>query len=203
MTKIKLSLLTVFIVTVALISCSKDSDSVNNVDENSIAGRLKFLDANDRVTTNLTGKKADGGNIIIVEWDEWGRASKNCGGWGLCNAEWFPFEEAPIDPIDPIGPLDPIDETPTLTGKSLKQKSLSKNGGSTILEFDSNANKYYIDILLAESAPSDIPDSSLIFKIDKDFSLNLKNGKTLTFPNGNYTFNKSLGNFGGYRIYLN
>lgn len=41
------------------------------------------------------------------------------------------------------------------------------------------------------------------FKIDKDFNLNLKNGKKLTFHNGNYSFDKSLGNFGGYRIYLN
>ncbi|RUT71794.1 hypothetical protein D0817_03665 [Flavobacterium cupreum] len=193
MSKIKLGLVTLFIVTIAFISCSKDSDSATSIDENSIAGRLKFLNANDRISTSLAGKKAEG-DIIIVQWDEWGRASKNCGGWGLCNAEWFPIEEAPIDP--------PIIEVPELEGKSSKQYSVPQNGGSTILEFDAKTNKHYIDILLAESVPSDIPGSAITFKIDKDFSLNLKSGKNLVFHSGNYTYDKSLGDFGGYRIYL-
>ncbi|MEN2400945.1 hypothetical protein GKZ90_0014260 [Flavobacterium sp. MC2016-06] len=197
MTKIKLGILTIFIVTISFISCSKDTDS-SSIDENSIAGKLKFLNANDRISTNATGKKAEG-DIIIVQWDEWGRASKNCGGWGLCNAEWFPIEALP-----PLEEIPPIDEIPQLEGKSSKTNILSSTGGSTILEFDSKINKYYIDILLAESAPTDISASSLTFKIDKDFPLDLKSkiGKDLVFHNGSYLFDKSLGNFGGYRIYL-
>lgn len=25
---------------------------------------------------------------ITISWDEWGRASRNCDGWGLCNFSW-------------------------------------------------------------------------------------------------------------------
>lgn len=191
MTKIRLGILALFITAIAFVSCSKENETTS-IDENSIASRLKFLSANDRFFANPIGKSAEG-DIIIVQWDEWGRASKNCGGWGLCNAEWFPLEEAPA-----------VDEVPELEGKASKSYLSPKNGGSTILEFDSKVNKYYIDILLAEDVPSDVPSASLTFKIDKDFSLDVKNaiGENLIFHTGIYLFDKSLGNSGGYRIYL-
>lgn len=40
--------------------------------------------------------------IYHVEWDEWGRKSRNCGSWGLCNFQdcWF------CDPIAGSGDLN-------------------------------------------------------------------------------------------------
>lgn len=166
------------IIMLAISSCSKEVDSAVTFDENTIAKRLKFLDVNSRISVKTNAKtKVD---AIIVEWDEWGRASKNCDGWGLCNAEWF--------------------------GGSSKLASKDKigNGGASILEFDANKKKYYIDILLAETVPSDIPKEVLTLKIDADFELNVQRavGQNLTFHQGNYNFEDSLGKFGGYRIYL-
>ena len=86
----------------------------------------------------------------------------------------------------------------------MSSKGTSSNGGASLLEFDISKKKYYIDILLAETAPSDIPQEALTFKIDADFELNVQQaiGQNLTFHQGNYTFNYSLGEYGGYRIYL-
>lgn len=171
-------LLLTAIVMLALISCSKEVDSTATFDENTIAKRLKFVDVNSRISVKTNAKtKTD---ILIVEWDEWGRASKLCDGWGLCNADWFP------------------------SSSKLASKVTSGNGGASILEFDASKKKYFIDILLAETVPSDIPKEVLTFKIDADFELNvqLAVGQSLTFHQGNYNFDDSLGKFGGYRIYL-
>jgi hypothetical protein len=78
-------LLIIAVVMVALISCSKEGDSTTTFAENTIAKRLKFVDVNARINAKTNAKtKTD---IIIVEWDEWGRASRLCDGWGLCNAD--------------------------------------------------------------------------------------------------------------------
>jgi hypothetical protein len=168
------------IVMLALFSCSKEENFKMPFDENTIAKRLKFVDVNTRIEEKLTSKTKL--EVIIVEWDEWGRASRNCGGWGLCNADWFPS-----------------------SSKKTLTKRMNNKGSAALLEFDSTENKYYIDILLAETVPTDIPKDAVTFKIDLDFEMNVQQavGCNLTFHKGNYFFNDSLGKFGGYRIYLN
>ena len=160
-------------------SCNSDDDS-SSFDENMVAKRLSFVDVNSRIEYNKNTKAKTQVDIIIVTWDEWGRASKDCGGWGLCNADWFPSSQK--------GTL----------GKS------NNSGASTLLEFDSLNNKYYIDILLSENVPTDIPLNAITIKIDEDFELNVQEAisRNLTFNQGDYPFNTSLGKFGGYRIYL-
>lgn len=163
----------------SLNSCNSDETS-SIFDENTVAERLSFVDVNSRIKNNKSLQSKIQTDIIIVTWDEWGRASKDCGGWGLCNADWFPSAQ-----------------------KGTFSKN-NNNGGATILEFDSNTNKYYIDILLADSVPSDIPLNAITLKIDKDFELNVQEviSKRLTFNQGDYPFSTTLGEFGGYRIYL-
>lgn len=119
--------------------------------------------------------------IIIVTWDEWGRAALDCDGWGLCNAVWFPqFQE---------------------------NKSASSDSGaySTQLEFDNIQEKYYIDVLLSEIIPSDIPIDLYPLRIDESFTLNTEQeiGQNITFEEGEYPFDEMLGSHGGFRIYLN
>lgn len=182
MKNIKLSILvltTVFLSTIVFVSCSKDETESKPFDENTISKKLKFVDVNSRIKTNQKEQNKEA-SLIIVSWDEWGRASKNCDGWGLCNADWFPeFKQAP--------------------------RLTNEYGGSTLLEFDNKNNKFFIDILLSEKAPLNIPNQALTLKIDLNFQLNVKQivGRNLTFQKGNYDLNNSLGDFGGYRIYLN
>ena len=111
-----------------------------------------------------------------------GRKKVGCDGLGLCRAEWFPelFPGARIDATE------------------------SENGAQTLLEFDEELNQYYIDILLAETPPTDNPSESLTLKIDEDFDLDIEDelAQNLTFVVGDYSYNESLSTNGGYRIYL-
>lgn len=175
MTKRKLSLLGIALVisTVVAISCSKEISS-SGIDENTIAKRLTFVNVNARIKAKEFLQKRI--PIVIVEWDEWGRGSKDCRGWGLCNANWFPDS----------------------------RNNETTNGGATLLEFDNTNNKYYIDILLEKPVPDDLPKEAITIKIDTDFMLNVEKiiSKNLIFHQGEYPFNSALGQFGGYRIYL-
>ena len=158
--------------TFSLFSCSENFElEKNNVE--TLSKKLNFVRADKRIE-----ELSKNGNsrflIVIVEWDEWGRASRNCASWGLCNANWFPqFKNNP-------------------------------NGGSTILEYKDDIQKYYIDILLGSPVPSDIDLNEFPIEIDEDFILNVeeKIGKNLTFKRGSYNFDNNLGNYGGFRIYL-
>ena len=176
MKNIKIAILTiasVIISTIIFTSCSKERAENITFDENTISKRLKFVDVTTRINS-VQNRNDSASKLVIVSWDEWGRASRKCAGWGLCNAEWFYFETRIV------------------------------RNNSSILEFNSIVNKYYIDILLAEQVPSDIPNSSLTFGIDQNFEINTKEaiGKNLIFKQGQYPFINDLGNFGGYRIYL-
>ena len=181
MNKIKFLAIFVFMALLTVTSCSEDNEAVNSYDENAVAKQLSFVD----VDTRIANKQSKGTEsrlpiLIIVVWDEWGRASKQCKGWGLCNADWFPqFDRS-------------------------SKKSTSTNGGATLLEFDDSLNKYYIDILLAVTPPAEIPTDALTIKIDENFELEVEDAisQNLTFNQGDYGYDNSLGEFGGYRIYL-
>jgi hypothetical protein len=183
MNKIKFLAIFVFMALLTVTSCSEDNEVVNSYDENSIAKQLSFVDVDTRIA-NQPSKRVEEVipivSIVIVEWDEWGRKKKNCDGWGLCNADWFPKQ-----------------------GIS-NRKSTSTNGGATLLEFDDSMNKYYVDILLAETPPAEIPTEELTLKIDEKFELEVEDAisQNLTFNQGDYGYDNSLGEFGGYRIYL-
>lgn len=158
-----------------LISCEKQ-DQKPAFDENTLPERLKFE------IFNLNNYSERGNKPILrVEWDEWGRAKKDCDGWGLCNATWtwFPPEEKSIHITAPVY--------------------------STIVQYDLNQNKYYIDILLSEMVPADIPIDLYPLAIDQSFTLYTSSviGTDLIFNTGEYPYDSSLGTHGGFRIYFN
>ena len=171
-----LTLLSAFV----LSSC-EDEQILETYDENTIAQQIKVVDVNKRIATEYPETSLRK-RLIIVRWEEWGRKKVGCDGWGLCRAEWFPelFPGARIDATE------------------------SENGAQTLLEFDEELNQYYIDILLAETPPTDIPSESLTLKIDEDFDLDIEDelAQNLTFVVGDYPYNESLSTNGGYRIYL-
>lgn len=157
-------------------ACSKEQKVTSNLDN--IAQQLKFVSVNERIKekTHLNSRE----KIIIVQWTEWGRASKDCHGWGLCNAEWFPqFNTMVLNPNP-------------------------GNGGSSILEIDQSKNKYYFDILLAASPPASISLVNLTLPVDYDIVLNTKTdiGTDLRINQGWYYYDSKMGGFGGFRIYL-
>jgi hypothetical protein len=169
-----LTLLSAFVLT----SC-EDEQILETYDENTIAQQIKVVDVNKRIATEYPETSLRK-RLIIVRWEGWGHGEQ-CKGWGLCQAEWFPqFKGARIDATE------------------------SGNGAQTLLEFDEELNQYYIDILLAETPPTDMPSESLTLKIDEDFDLDIEDelAQNLTFVVGDYPYNELLSTNGGYRIYL-
>jgi len=177
----------VLLFSIILISCN-ENEEVSTFDENTIAKELKFEKINLKTKKNsqtLMAKK----KLVILSWDEWGRKSKNCGGWGLCNANWFYC-------------VDENDQEVPCKDESKSAKSEQTNGLSVLLQYDTLKEKYYIEMLLSE--PTEISTDLLSLKIDSSFDVKTKEavGKDLIFKNGDYNFDTSLGEFGGYRVYL-
>jgi hypothetical protein len=48
-------------------------------------------------------------HVVFLDWDEWGRAKKNCAGWGLCNFRSCTFccTDNDTDEIVPCNPQNP------------------------------------------------------------------------------------------------
>jgi len=120
MNKIKFMAIFILMALVTFTSCSKDNETTETYDENAILTQLRFVDVNTRIANMQNAENQSRIKIIIVEWDEWGRKRRNCKGWGLCNADWFPKNNRQAKRIT------------------------STNGSATLLEFDSSLNKYYM-----------------------------------------------------------
>ncbi|MBC7524637.1 MAG: hypothetical protein H7239_09390 [Flavobacterium sp.] len=171
------TLLTIF-TSIIIVSCTKENEN-STINEDQIAKSLVFKEINSQSTdaqnrTVYTGVNGD--NIVIVSWTEWGRASRDCRGWGLCNADWFPGDR----------------------GVNYE----NGNGYATYLQIDDTTGKYYLEVKLA--AESTIPENLLDLKIDADFELDttLEIGQKLIFKQGTYHFDSTLGEFGGIKIIL-
>ena len=175
MRKIKLRTFTVIALGFLIFtSCSTENNSKNSIDEDLIAKSLTFKKIDFDATATEDNRAS--GRICIVGWDEWGRASRDCRGWGLCNAVWFDCED--------------------------EQRFEYEGAYSSPLYFDETNGKYYVEVLLASS--TEIPIEDLTLKIDESFELDteLVIDKNLIFSQGNYIFNESPGDYGGIRIYL-
>lgn len=181
MKKIKLQhllMLLISIISLITYSCTKENEE-SLINEEDISKSLIFKDISSQLNnaqnrTVFIGANEE--NIVIVSWEEWGRASKNCRGWGLCNADWFPG-------------ISGVNYT-------------NGNGYATYLQKDDSTGQYYLEIKLA--AESTIPENLLDLKIDADFELDttLEIGQKLIFKKGTYFFDSTLGEYGGIRINL-
>lgn len=164
------------------ISCgqTEENDLTKTINENDIAKMLVFKKSD--ASLNSTNKRK---TLTIVSWDEWGRASRECDGWGLCYANWFYCTD------------DTTHEQVPCSGKN-------GNGYSAPIEYDDITNQYSFDILLGE-VPT-IDSELLVLKVENNIELNTslssEIGKDLTIPIGNYHYDSEIGEFGGYRIVL-
>lgn len=164
---------------IMIISCTKENEK-NTINEDQIAKSLVFKEFQPQSVTRqnrIVYTGSDAGKLIIIRWEEWGRASRDCRGWGLCNAEWFEW------------------------GREVNYNG-NGNGYAAPLQIDDTTGKYYLDILLG--AESTIPENLLDLKIDAEFELDttLEIGKKLIFKQGTYHFDSTLGEFGGIKIIL-
>ena len=153
---------------------SDNKTITTETEKDEIINTLKFIDVNDRIAS-----VDDRFSIIIVAWD-WGRESKNCHKCGFCNVEWFP---------------------------DFKSYNSSNMEMASILEHDEDTNSYYVDALLSEPLPEDIDPADLTGTIDFDLPLVNAEGEDviqggLIFEHGIFEFDETLGDFGGYRIFL-
>ncbi len=199
-----------------VMSCKQQEDaniSMEKSDE--IARSFKFVSLKDQLSSDTVVTRAETGKndftkldvtpdvtFIICSWDEWGRTSRNCRGFGLCRFKWFWSSESEV-------------------------KNGNFEGTSAILKSDSLGNPY-IDLFLAEPIPT-IEDDLPQLSIDKDLlgeqvqyyttdstshsatapsaNINPHIGErpivnNLIMQEGQYRYISELGTYGGYRIYL-
>lgn len=170
----------VLIFAIGFYSCQQEP--IENQKEQNILDLVKIVDINTRMDNLMKNNQNNGiqhrgpCSYVIVTWDgEWGRAKKNCDGWGLCKSRWFFW--------DCSGKMDGNTSAP--------------------LEIDTTNNKHYIDILFDAPVPSNIPVEDLALAIDEEFQLWIEDLQlNLTFQEALYPYNPNLGEFGGIRIYL-
>jgi hypothetical protein len=112
--------------------------------------------------------------FILVSWDEWGRASRDCKSWGLCNAEWFHCKPDPC------------------FGKT------GSSNFSSQLQFNEKKEEFYIEIVLDNKTKEKFKNEDLsILPVDLDIVFKTKEflGRDLTISKGKYSFDSSSNSY--------
>ncbi|WP_151675065.1 hypothetical protein [Patiriisocius marinus] len=167
-------------ITVSFYSCQKDSDFEQNQEPNiqsfiSIANLDKRMEDLISSSANENNEFRNPCHFVIITWDGWGRKSLNCDGWGLCDAEWFFWD--------------------------CSNQQLGSTGSP--LQFQSSTNRPFVDILFDEPIPSNVAIEDLALAIDEEFQVYIESEQiNLTFKAQVYSYNETLGDYGGIRIYL-
>ena len=128
------------------------------------------------LSTFSNAQKSSGSNakFILVSWDEWGRASLKCRGWGLCNANWFHCSPDPC---------------------------FGKNGSSNYfsqLQFNEEKNVFYFNVLLDNITKEKFISENLsTLPIDIDIVLHTKEllGRDLIISKGEYSFDQTTNSY--------
>jgi hypothetical protein len=110
------------------------------------------------------------GNEVIyhASWDEWGRTSKGCKGWGLCN-------------FSDCWGCDP--------------NAAEINTGVVIVNNQTGVGFMYIELNPAHSMEAAAIQQHSVFYVDQD----IVNPNSI-LHHGAFSFQQSIGNYGGYRI---
>lgn len=170
-------------------SCQQEETTTPYDDSDATARLLRFETVGDVVnrTANSTRTALETSDIdaedvaedplIICEF-EIGRPKRNCRGFGICEFVLFPKQYV----ID--GQLD----------------NLTQYGG--VVETDLNGQKY-LKVLVTEEVEESVIQSLPSLKIDENLKSTDINGDEdggYVLKKGNYSFDSSLGEHGGYKI---
>lgn len=156
----------VFVLFIGFISCTTGYDSLEEFSTNDDA-KIEY-----RISIKL----------VKLHWDEWGRAKKDCDGWGLCNFQscWF-WQDCWTESF-----------------------VVPPNGGSGTVEFDDETRNYSLIIELdpTNSIQNDAINSEKVFYVDEDIiEIEPSEGwSKMTIKAGIYSFDSEIGNSGGYSI---
>ncbi|PYE78632.1 hypothetical protein DFQ11_1255 [Winogradskyella epiphytica] len=153
---------------VVLFSCESD-EAIQNVDNqetnivseiNAKSGPVKF-------------------KVYFATWDEWGRSSKDCKGWGLCNYTscWFCC----------------IDENEDIVDCNTSQSV--DNSGTITINPITNLGHLVIELNPSVTIQNDAIVNQKTFYIDNDIITT-----DAIVHKGDYSFDSSIGLFGGYSI---
>lgn len=182
----------------AMASCENEESQVqqsklSREESEELVKSLQFMTLDDRLSqpltraaavTNPNGDKLDENeiSIIILEWEKFGRTSKDCEGFGLCNVVWFPMFRYRDDVVN-----DDI-----------------KVDGATILERDQLGN-LHADFLLKEPVSDEIAAQLPTLEVDEDLDAFALTASDTVYQvkQGSYAFDRTLGTNGGYRVMVN
>ncbi|MDK2771141.1 MAG: hypothetical protein KYX68_02760 [Flavobacterium sp.] len=132
--------------------------------------KTTFIDV---TSTSQNSSSAKKGWWVIADWD-WGRESRQCkSGFGVCHWDWFP-------------------------GWKLATTPLKDGKVRTPILFDDQLNIHYVEFLLEEGSAKEE-----FLTIDNDLSMDVtidNETERITFGAGQYSFDASLGQNGGYRV---
>jgi hypothetical protein len=114
-------------------------------------------------------------------WDEWGRAARNCDGWGLCN-----FVDCGFCCIDDLTgeQVDCLTGNPPDENTAIVIIEEGSNFGTLTIKLDSNDPTQLVAI-----------SNQKALKIDQNLV-----GQYFTILSGSYAFDSSIGNNGGYAV---
>lgn len=135
---------------------------------------FSFQEKSDYITSDR-----DGIPIYQACWDEWGRASKNCDGMGLCNYNgcWVWQDDFPC--------CRPIEQ-------SQQGLLISMDNGDLVFEISLDKNR---------EIDKEPIDKKLEFHVDEEIKIyNEKENWNAILEVGTYTFNDEVGKSGGYLI---
>lgn len=155
-------------IVLAIVSCRQSEVAENRFSENDMAKLIKVM-PNSSIT-NPTAR-----HEISIGWDEWGRKSKDCGGWGLCN---FSFH------------YDQTGKNATTTDSQYKSN----------INIDKDGQKYFY-IFLNEKPNEQIPQDVLALRIDENINYNF-NKINYIVKSGTYYYKNDIGLYGGYKIFV-
>lgn len=156
-----------FIIFLIFTSCSENEETIinsvdsteNNINENYLKKEKEF-------------------HFHYADWDSWGRTSKSCSGFGLCNYVdcWFCCTEHGVV-------VDCYDQNRVV------------NGGEIIIYDETKTGYLTIKLDPTKSEHLNAINNRQTLYIDN----NISSVKT-TLLKGEYQFDSSVGNFGGYII---
>ena len=137
---------------------------------------LSEIKSNNNTLSSLSAKKEY--HIYFADWDEWGRSSKSCNGWGLCNFRdcWSCC----------------VDEGVIL---NCNEKTVNYNSGKVVLDSETKQGFLIIELNINNNIQKQAIINKEILSLDND----LTSTKTILHK-GEYVFDSSIGKYGGYKI---
>lgn len=117
-------------------------------------------------------------HIILANWDGWGRTSKDCRGFGLCNFTSCTFCCTENDVI-----------------VNCNDKQIIPNAG--IISMDPETKEGFLTITLSpvNETQRQAIEQKLALYLDTDLT-----SDTITLVKARYAFDPSVGKYGGYRV---